>query len=90
MLFIAGNVIISRIWSGNSSKAIVMMLYIFVMLLLAAPGVVLAIVAGAAGMVLFTVMSTAFLIMTVCNVLLSLLGFFLCRNMLQYADLNYQ
>lgn len=90
MLFIAGNVIVTRIWSGNSSKAIVMMLYIFVMLLLAAPGVVLAIVAGAAGLVLISGMSTAFLIMTVCNVLASLLGFFLCRNMLQYAELNYQ
>lgn len=90
MLFIAGNVIVSRIWSGSSSKAIVMMLYIFVMLLLAAPGVVLSIVAGVAGLVIFSSMSTAFLIMTVCNVLLSLLGLFLCRNMLQYADLNYQ
>ena len=90
MLFIAGNVIVSRIWSGSSSKAIVMMLYIFVMLLLAAPGVVLAIVASAAGLVIFSGISTAFFIMTICNVLISLLGFFLCRNMLQYADLNYQ
>ena len=90
MLFIAGNVIVSRVWSGNSSKTVVMLLYLFVMLLLAAPGVVLSIVAAAAGVTLFSAMTTAFLIMTVCNVLLSILGFFLCRNMLQYADLNYQ
>ena len=90
MLFIAGNVILSRIWSGSAAKGIVMLLYIVIMLLLAAPGVVLAIIAAAFGWVLITGMTTAFLIMTVCNVLVSILGFFLCRNMLQYAELNYQ
>lgn len=90
MLFIAGNVIVSRVWSGSSSKVIVMMLYLFIMLLLAAPGVVLATVVSVAGVTVISGMSTAFLIMAVSNVLLSILGFFLCRNMLQYAELNYQ
>ncbi len=62
MLFIAGNVIVSRVWSGSSSKVIVMMLYLFIMLLLAAPGVVLATVVSVAGVTVFAGMSTAFLI----------------------------
>lgn len=90
LLFIAGNVILSRIWSGSASKAVIMLLYMVLMLLLAAPGVILAIVAAAAGLTVFSGIATGFLVITICNLLIALLSLFLCRNMLQYAELNYQ
>ena len=90
MLFIAGNVVISRIWKGTSAKAIIMLLYVVTMLILAAPGVVLAILVSVFGNFALPGMTTAFLALTICNILVSLLSLFLCRNMLQYAELNYQ
>ena len=90
LLLIAGNVILSRIWSGSASKAVIMLLYMVLMLLLAAPGVILAIVTAAAGLTVFSGIATGFLVITICNLLIALLSLFLCRNMLQYAELNYQ
>ena len=90
MLFIAGNVVISRIWKGTSAKAIIMLLYVVTMLILAAPGVVLAILVSVFEIFALPGMTAAFLALTICNILVSLLSLFLCRNMLQYAELNYQ
>lgn len=96
-LFLVANVIVMRIWRGSSAKTVTMLLYIFVFLLLAAPGVVCAVIAASVGAAVFPLLLTEalglslpFLVMTVSNVLFGLLGFFLCRNMLQYAELNYQ
>jgi len=86
MLYITGNVIIMRIWHGSSSRGIVMTLYIVTMLLLAAPGIIFAVVCVALG--LGETLVVPFIAMTILNLLLSVLGLFLCRNMLQYAELN--
>ena len=89
ILFTGGNLIVDRIWGGGSSKIFTMMLYFAVLLLLAAPGVILAVVLSTAGV--FASMGEnvpIFLSMIVCNIPVSLLAFYLCRNMLQYAELN--
>ena len=86
-LFTAGNIAVERIWGGSVSKMAVMFLYFAVLLLMAAPGIVLAVLAT-----LLTspaVEDIAILLsLTVANIPVSLLVFFLCRNMLQHAEYN--
>ncbi len=87
MLFIAGNIAVERLWGGSSSRTIVMFLYFTVLIVMAVPGIVLAVILTPLG--LFTSENVTILLsLTVVNVPVSLLVFFLCRNMLQFAELN--
>jgi hypothetical protein len=86
-LFTAGNIAVERIWGGSASKMIVMLLYFAVLLVMALPGIVLAVLASllispAGGDV------TILLSLTAANIPVSLLVFYLCRNMLQYVEYN--
>lgn len=87
LLFTAGNVLVERVFGTVSSKALILMFYFLALLLMAAPGI-------AAGIVLtvFTGdilgMAGLFAGMAVMNTAISVLVLFLCRNMLQYAELN--
>lgn len=76
-----------RFWSG-ASKVLVLLLYVVVMVVLAAPGVGLAMVISS-HLVLLSENFTIFLVMAIVNTPVSLLTLYLCRNMLQYAELNY-
>lgn len=87
LLFTAGRFIVTRFWSG-AGKALTFVFYLIVMVILSAPGVVLAMVTGS-NLVLISQNFVMFLIMAVVNIPVSLLVLFLCRNMLQYAELNY-
>lgn len=92
LLFLAGNVVLMRIWHGRSSKMFTMLLYFGIMILLMLPGILLVIMALAATQVMalpiISEIAMSFLILAVSNTLLGLLALFLCRNMLQYAELN--
>lgn len=84
LLFTAGNILVERVFGTVRSKGLILFFYIVSLMLLAVPGVVLGIVLlellpGAIGMLLG---------MTACNVPIALLVVFLCRNLLQYAELN--
>jgi len=86
LLFTSGVVLIERIWSG-ASKTFVILLYIVVMILIAAPGFVAAILMSTYCLIIsenFTILCT----MIVVNVPVALLILYVCRNMLQYAELN--
>jgi hypothetical protein len=87
LLFAAGNIVVERFWSG-ASKVLVLLLYVVVMVVLAAPGVGLAMVISS-HLVLLSENFTIFLVMAIVNTPVSLLTLYLCRNMLQYAELNY-
>ena len=87
LLFAAGNIVVERFWSG-ASKVLTILLYTIVMVALAAPGVVLALVVSS-NLLLISENFTVFLVMAIVNIPVSLLVLFLCRNMLQYAELNY-
>ena len=86
-LFTAVNIAVERLWGGSSSKSTVMILYFAMMVVMAVPGIVLAAILGSlnpgAGQ-----NAAVFLSLTVCNIPIGLLVMFLCRNMLQYAELN--
>jgi len=83
-LLIAVNVAVSRLW-GGSNKTLALLLYLAVLAVMAAPGVVLAAVAGA---LYGGAPEAVFLSLIIANVPVALLVLFLCRNMLQYAELN--
>lgn len=85
-LFTGVNVAVERLW-GGSSKALAMLLFFGILIAMAVPGIVLAAVMGA----LYTGAgqnAAVFVSLMVCNILVTLLTLFLCRNMLQYAELN--
>ncbi|NCC67964.1 MAG: hypothetical protein EOM14_07180, partial [Clostridia bacterium] len=86
LLFTGGNIIVERLWSGNLSKVVGVFVYLIVDLVLALPGLVLALVLPAAGIVIVDTTITALLLLVVCNLPITLLVFYLCRNMLQYSE----
>lgn len=87
LLFTAGNVLVERVFGTVSSKMLVMFFYIVVLLAMILPG-------AAAGAALQAVLPEAFgmaglfLGMAVVNVSISVLVLYLCRSLLQYAELN--
>jgi hypothetical protein len=84
-LFTAGNVAVERLWGGVTSRTLVVFLYFFMLLLMAVPGVILSIVFYN----LFDGLTAAFLLAFIAaNIPVSVLVFYLCRNMLEYAELN--
>lgn len=88
MLFTSAGVAVDRLWGSVTSRMLVLVLLLLVTLGLALPGIAAAI----AVRILFWEMGSAAVLaaLSVCNVLMSLLALFLCRNMLQYAELNQQ
>lgn len=88
LLFTAANVVLERVFGGVRSKALVMFFFFLVTILMAVPGVVAAVIVGVSGVTLLSEFALALLAMSVINVLISLLVLYLCRNLLQYAELN--
>ncbi len=88
-LFTAGNLLVERIWGGGGSKALVIVLYVFVMILLSLPGIVLGLLFTLVFSLPFPGPIDAFLLsMTMCNIPVCLLALYIVRNILQYAELN--
>lgn len=86
ILFLSGSLIIDRIWGGALSKIVGVLIYFLFDIILAVPGVIAAIIIG--GVVTEGAqISVALLVMTVINLLVSLLVFFCCRNVLQYSEI---
>ena len=84
LLFTSGNILVERVFGTVRSKGLILFFYFVALMLLAVPGIALGVVLlglfpGAIGMLLG---------MLVCNVPVALLVTFLCRNLLQYAELN--
>ena len=83
LLFMAGNLMIERLFGGLASKVLVMLFYYLAMIVLAVPGTVACVL----GSVAWTQIAGYFLLAAV-NAALALLVAFLCRNVLRYAELN--
>lgn len=87
LLFTAGNILVERVFGTVSSKMLVLFFYFLALVVLAVPGVIL-------GVVLMAVLPEAaglwglFLGMAALNVPIAVLVMYLCRNLLQYAELN--
>lgn len=86
ILFLSGSLIIDRLWGGSLSKIVGVLIYFLFDIILAIPGVLVAAVSvnvflpGAE-------LPIAFLSLSAVNLLISLLVFFCCRNVLQYSEI---
>jgi len=87
-LFLAGNLAAERLFGHIQTKALIMLFFVLLLLVLSLPGLVLAIVLSAAGIVLVSGVVTSCLALTVCNLPLALLLVFLCRNLLDNMEVK--
>jgi hypothetical protein len=55
---------------------------------MAVPGVIAAILVSTSGLFLLSQYVLPFLVMTLCNIPITLLVIYLCRNVLKYAELK--
>lgn len=87
-LFLAGNILVERVFGTVSSKVLVFFFYVSALLILALPGIILALVLSALEITVLSGTMTTLTALTVCNIPIALLVLYLCRNILQYAELN--
>ena len=85
-LFIASSIAIERIWGGSISKLGGILIYFLADIILAAPGIVLAIVLSSTGITLFSSEVSSLVCLVVMNIPVAALVIYLCRNVLQYAE----
>ena len=89
MMFLAVNLVSERLFGSVQTKTLIMLFYIVLILIFSAPGVILAVFLGIKGIVLLgSFEATVCLALTVCNVPITLLSVYLCRNILQTAELR--
>lgn len=87
-IFLAGNLIVDRIWGGHMSKMGGVLIFFLINILLCLPGLALMSVLSAMQFTLISSTVTAMLSLAVCNLPLSLLIFFLCRGSVQCAEMQ--
>lgn len=87
VLFMSGNILTERLLGSLISKVIIMFLYILIMIILALPGIIIAIFTASSFNALDTI-NVGLLITFIWNTLISALVIFLCRDILNYAELN--
>jgi hypothetical protein len=87
ILFMSGNIVIERLVGSSQNKVVVMFFYIFMILIMAIPGIALGIIAS-----LLMPIGAEFVIIllgtVIGNIAVAGLVTFLCRNVLDYAELN--
>ena len=88
LLFVAGSLLLEKLFSGMKLKALLVMLYFLMMLLLALPGIVLSIVLSSANVLFLSVNITVLAVLMLVNLVLAPLVFFLCRNVLDNPEWN--
>ncbi|MDR0937441.1 MAG: putative ABC exporter domain-containing protein [Oscillospiraceae bacterium] len=89
MVFTAANIAVARIWGGETSKVIVMLLYLAVIIVMLIPAVAAAIIFSTIIKLSFlTAGQTIMFFLAVLNIPVSLAVFYLCRKMLDHAELN--
>ena len=86
LLFTAGNVLVERVFGMVQSKTLIFLFYFLALLVMAIPGIA----ACVAVVILLPVLevSGGLLALAAVNVLIAVLVLWLCRNLLQYAELN--
>jgi hypothetical protein len=86
LLFVAGNLLLEKLFSGMKVKALVIMLYFLVMIILILPGIVLSIVLYSLSVLFLSVNITVLAVLTFANLIIAPLIFFLCRNILNNPE----
>lgn len=87
LLFIAGDILIERMIGASLGKVFLMFLYFIAVVILCLPGIIL----GAMLSTVITVLSSTAVILLfsfICNLAIAGLIAFLCRDILNYAEIN--
>ena len=86
LLFTAGNVVVERVFGMVSSKTLIFLFYFLVLIVMALPGIA----ACVAVSILLPALGVAgaLLALAAVNAAIAVLALWLCRNLLQYAELN--
>ena len=87
VIFLAAEVVLERLWGGVASRGLTMLLFMALAIGLSLPGIAAGIFIAAAGGLHF---SNSLAVAALVNLACSGVALFLCRNMLQYAELNNQ
>lgn len=87
ILFMSGNILTQRLLGSLFNKVIIMFLYILIMILLAAPGIVIGVITSSSISILPPIIAGLF-ITFIWNILISSLVIYFCRDILNYAELN--
>lgn len=89
-LFTAGSVLAQRVFGTMTSKVLIMFFYIIELIIMALPGIILTVILLLFNVIIISSTVTIFLALTLCNLPVAFLVLFLCRNMLEYAELNFR
>ena len=87
-MFICANLFVERIFGAFTSKMLLISIYMILLILLAAPGIIVGCVLAFEVFVIISETFTILFFMTVCNVILALAMIFASRNVLEYAEVN--
>ncbi|MGI6160741.1 MAG: putative ABC exporter domain-containing protein [Christensenellales bacterium] len=88
MLFTAVNILVQRVFGSSPMKTLIFLFYFLAFILMCAPGVIAAILLISNGFVIVSEDVTMLISLIALNIPVSLLVFYLCRNMLKYSELN--
>lgn len=86
LLFVAGNLLLEKLFSGMKMKTLLVMFYFLVMIILILPGAVLSIVLYSINMLFLSANITVLAVLTLANIVIAPLIFFLCRNILNNPE----
>jgi hypothetical protein len=87
-LFIAGNILVERVFGTVTTKMLIFFFYFVSLMLMALPGIVLAVLLSVLQIQLISAAVTTMLALAIPNIAVTMLVFYLCRDVLQYAELN--
>lgn len=88
LLFTTGNIVLERVFGGIRVRALVMFFFFLVTLIMVIPGIVLAVLLETMGVFILVEFGSILVGLIVGNIVASVFTLFLCRNLLQYAELN--
>lgn len=87
-LFVAANIVVGRVFGTLTSKMITLLAYFMAVVVLSLPGIIAASAALQAHALVLSANVTMLLSITVVNIPVALLALYLCRNMLEYTEMN--
>lgn len=87
-LFTAANILMLRVFGTTQSRTLLYTFYILTVVIMSVPAIVAGALISAAGIVLLSDFFIMFAVMTACNISVTLLVIYLCRNVLKYAELK--
>lgn len=87
ILFMAGNILIQRVLGSLTNKILISFLYFFILIILSVPGFILGFLLSLK-LVMMPIESVILISTFIWNLLSSALIIYLCRDILNYAELN--